>query len=389
MGKATKSSAAPASASASPAVKQAAESVGDEGKSVADMIAEELGALPESPEGGTDEEESEGDEPEADSAETTEESESADEEQGEESESEGDESETEESEEEEESEGAEGEESTEGEEESESEDEQGEGDEDAEGKDKGKKKPSPGLQRRFSELTAENRTLKEKLEAAEAKAARPARAPSTVEAEVEAVETAEDLQALEDKYAELEEWATVNEDGLEIPPAKEGDEPKVISAQQMRQTLLNVRKGQRLLKKREESVKATETKRAEFSAYAAEVYPDYKDEDSELSNVYASVLKRVPELRRLPNIKVIIADAYAGQKLRVDQAKKAAGDKARPGKPIVKTKKLPPVMPSPGVRKPASSSAQSKKQKISAAIARAERTGSEEDIALAIEAGLG
>lgn len=372
MGKANKQGAAPAGAAASPAAEQGAEH-GDEGNSIETLVAQALGVLPEPPEGGTDEADDEGDElsPEGEESENAEESDSADDE----NDSDSDEEEAEGSEETEEEGEPESEEDTEGAEEGAEEEEAG--------------RPSPALQKRFNKLSAQNRELRTRLAAAEARVARPAQPLSSIEAEVAAATSLEDIAALEEKLARLEDWATAHAGGLELPAEREGGEPRTLTPQHMQQTLLNARRGQRLLAKQAEVVKATEAQRQQFDAYAAEQWPDYEDEGSELSVTYANVIRAVPELRRLPNLRVIVADAVAGQKLRQEKLKQAKAATAKPGKPVAKPAKPPTAMPAAAARKPASDSvATSKKQKQAAALKRAEQTGSEEDIALAIEAGL-
>lgn len=258
-------------------------------------------------------------------------------------------------------------------------------DEPAAGEDPAKAKPKEeipaGLKRELFRLREEIRQLK-----AGAAPAHRQLAPS--EQEVFRADTPERLDELRDHFERLEDLAVANRDGVEIP-AKDGGEPKVYSREQMGELLTNARRALRAIPKRQEQlVQETRSNQA-----AVTVYPGYEDPESDESRSLAYVLQHVPEIRRIPNYRMVIGDAIAGERARIKAAKEAKSaatsknGKPMPGKPAVTTTRKVPA-PVPGAPHRAPSAPTPKAKKIALARKRAE-SGSEADIARLIEAGLG
>jgi hypothetical protein len=245
-----------------------------------------------------------------------------------------------------------------------------------------KDKTAIGLKRELFKLREELRQLK-------AAGAQPARQLAPSELEIEGADSPERLEELREHFERLEDLALANRDGLEVPAAKEGDEPKVYTKEQMGQILTNARRALRAIPKRQTEI-VQETR---SNQVAVQIYPGFEDPESDESRALDHVLKTVPGIRKLANYRLVIADAVAGERIRIAKAKQAAAAKKGPeGRPLAGKAAAPAARrspaPVPGAPHRAPSAPAPKAQRLAKARKRAE-SGSEADIAELIEAGLG
>ena len=261
--------------------------------------------------------------------------------------------------------------------------------------------------KRFSELTSARKAVEGELATAKAQVqqlqaqlqnggsaaggAHGGGKPSTIEAEVMAARTPQDLAALAERYQELEELALTHPEGYEEADPK-GGEGRIYSQDQMRSLLVQARRGLRLLPQRGQFLQ----ERARFDAIAIEKYPELKNPESELRKAFAVAVQRAPEIvDRLPDVALIIADAIRGQKARIAEEAAAAktakaGLVQRPGRPVAPkpgAAKTPPVIAGAPVRTGFVKTG--KQEKLKKLHSRLEQTGSEEDVARLLEARFG
>lgn len=242
-----------------------------------------------------------------------------------------------------------------------------------------KPKVPKNLQKRFGELTTQ---LKEKdAEIARLKAGSQAAAAertySSVEEEVRGASTPEALAKLQQRFEYWEEQAIANPDGLELPGVN-GGQPVTYTAEQMKGILLNARRALRAIPAQERFIEQL----AAQDAAAFKAFPAYRDANSPLSKAYASIVERAPGLvRSVPDLRLFVADALRGRAIRL------AGKGGRadlPGRPAVTRGAQPPV-----TRQPSRGAApRGRAEEYKAKLARAEETGSEEDLAAALESRL-
>lgn len=249
-----------------------------------------------------------------------------------------------------------------------------EGDEPAAEVEETEPKVSPTLQKRFNELTQARKEAE--AEVVRLKAAANAKPPGSIELEVAAVNTADDLSALEARYQAWEDFAMANPDGVEIP-ARNGGEPVVYSAEQIRGLLMNMRRGLRAIPGRTRFIEQKVARDAE----AHKAYPAFEDADSPLSKAYEATLQRHPSLSAVPDLKLLIADAARGraQRLKPGQVQLA-------GKPVVRAAALPPSgrgAPARGAAMPMDKARQQADLR-----ARVEKTGSHDDLEALLETKL-
>ena len=246
--------------------------------------------------------------------------------------------------------------------------------------------------KRFSEYARKVEALERELQAARAAPAAPP-PPATGEVALLTAESPEALAALRRRAEELEEWAELNQQGTEPDPARP-DAPGY-SPQQVAQVKVAAKRRLRDLEERAREIEHVRN----FSAHAVAQYPELAEADSEAARAAAFVLQRVPELRRLPNYKLILGDALAGERARLSklraaqQAPKVAPDgKPLAGQPIAPAKgaaprAVPPVVRGAPVR--AAAATPGKQANLLRTRQRALSTGSEADLADLVEASLG
>lgn len=276
----------------------------------------------------------------------------------------------------------------EGEAAAEGEDEGAEGDEPeaaaAEAEGEAKPKKGDGLPKgvRTELFKLREKTRQQEQELATLRQAPGGHGVTPAEQEVLQAETPEQLEAVRLKLESIEDQALANPDGYEGAAAKEGEEPQVVDAATVQRALTNVRRALRLLPRREQAIVATQRANAE----AAKLFPELEDPDSEQSVYLESVLRRVPQLRQLPDYRLLIADAHANRQARQRKAAATRDGRPLPGKPVQAHRQPPPAVPGAPAR--AASAPAPRAVKLRALRERASATGSEADLANLIEAGM-
>ena len=243
-----------------------------------------------------------------------------------------------------------------------------------------KDKVSPALQKRFGELTG--RIKAQEAEIARLKAATPApaaRPASSMEEAVQSAATEEELTAAQTRFEDWEEFALSHPDGYE-QPGKDGAEPVVYTPEQMRTLLIQARRALRGIPKQAAFI--AQSKAADTEAHKA--FPAYNDPDSPLAKAYADIVQRAPGLARsVPDLKLFVADALRGRALRT----KGASAPALPGRPVVRPAPQPPASRGAPMRSVRTVATQSQQRLVSRA--KAEQTGSFDDLTAAIESKFG
>lgn len=175
-----------------------------------------------------------------------------------------------------------------------------------------KKAVPEGFQRRIDELTAARRTAEERVAQLEQQvSALTARDAGRYEPDVlEAVEDPATLEKQRSQWQSLHTWAARH---LNAPEAKLPGTDKTMTPEEVANlfastsTLLNEAAPRRA---------AFLQERARLDAATNQVYPWASDIKDGLGAALHQGLKELPELRRLPNGRVIAADALIGQALR-------------------------------------------------------------------------
>jgi hypothetical protein len=242
--------------------------------------------------------------------------------------------------------------------------------------------------RRFSEYARKVERLEQQLAEARQSSQRPSSAGNQLPADVLTVDTPEQLAEVRAAAERLEGWAELNQAGVEADP--ENPNSRAYTAQEVAQVRINARRKLKAVEARAQQLEHTQR----FNAAAADLYPGFQDQDSEESRALAHVLQQVPELRRLPNYRIIIGDALAGEKARQKQVRDAAAARKSPnGKPLAghpaangQPRKAPPVNGAPARGSAAPTGKFALRQK---ARSQAFKTGSEADIARLVEASFG
>ena len=166
--------------------------------------------------------------------------------------------------------------------------------------------------------------------------------------EISDAETPEDLLRLQAKFQQFEDFAADNPEGAELSPATPGGEPRVFTAEQVRSFGRAARDALRRIPRQAQLLQ----QRAQFNAAAEKAYPDYANPKSDLARFYATYSQN-PNLRAVPGLKLILADALAGMRAREAREKAAAGD-GRPGTKVPPpARRAVPVLPTGSARKPA------------------------------------
>lgn len=239
--------------------------------------------------------------------------------------------------------------------------------------------------KRFAELTSQLRQVRAENESLRTQATAPAAArPPSPDADIIAVETPEQLAQLREQFERIEEFAELHPDGVEADPDKPGS--RAFSREELVQARINARRKLRELEGRGRQLEHQQR----FNAAAHQLFPAFNDADSEEARALNWVLQQVPELRRLPNYRIVIGDSIAHARLRQKQAeaRQKQGTNGQPlaGKPAAPVRKAPPGGPAAPVR---SSAAPEKSARLAPLKQRAYRSGSESDLASLVEAAMG
>lgn len=238
--------------------------------------------------------------------------------------------------------------------------------------------------RKLENRDREIEDLRARLNPASTETTRP-REPQPIERELLLADTPEQVTAIRQRYEDLEDWATTHRDGIEADP--ENPESRAFTREQVGATLLTARKALRAIPQRLEQL----SKVREYNTRAAELFPGFRERDSDESRALEYILRTVPEIKRLPNYKVILGDALAHERLRAKEAKTKANQNRHgqvlPGKPAAaNVRRVPPALPGGPTRAP--SQERSREERLGKVRQRAYKSGSEADIADLVEAGL-
>lgn len=220
-----------------------------------------------------------------------------------------------------------------------------------------------GIQTRINELTAARRNAEEQVARLnEQLASYQARDAGRLEPDVlEAIDDPNTLERQKSQWSQLHRWAAQN---LTAGEAKLGE--KIYSTEEVGQIFAQT---SQLLTEAAPKRADYLAKRAHFDQATAQLYPwaaDARNPDGEMLH---RSLQAMPELRRLPNGKLIAADSLVGLKLRnagikIDDAliarlKTEAARTAKPsaparaGAPAAAVRRLPPSAPArPGTMPP-------------------------------------
>lgn len=193
-----------------------------------------------------------------------------------------------------------------------------------------KAKVPEGVQTRINELTARAKSAEEQLAAAnERLAAYRARDEGTLNPDVlDHVETPEDLVTAQKRYNALLSWAIQNPDGGKLGD-KEYTAEEVRSLHAEAQSLIN-----EAIPQRREYL----AQRVAADREAVNFYPWLKDTTKGAGALVTQAIKDMPQLRKMPNYRMAVADAVVGQSLRMagvqltDSLLKRLADEARAGR---------------------------------------------------------
>jgi len=164
------------------------------------------------------------------------------------------------------------------------------------------------------------------------------------------VMTLEDLTARETQAEQLRDWLIEHLDGGTI---RNGDHEVEISPEQAKQYFAQY---DRMLRKEIPQRRAYLQTFAVADTQALEKFPALADPNSAESKDMAHILSAVPELKRVPDYKLLIGYILRGFAQDAEAAKKAAEAKPTPAapaaKPAVPAAKAVPLAPAPPVSSP-------------------------------------
>ena len=201
-----------------------------------------------------------------------------------------------------------------------------------------------GVQKRIDNLTVRQKQLKEKLDAKDQeirdlqqRLKEPKKESSTVPVDpVLAAKTLDDLNELHKKARNLKNWCFKNLDGAVIQ--KPNGEEIEISKEDVRSNLVEA---ENWLEDKIPQRKQVLVDQERLTQEAEKAYPWLSDPQSAEYQELEAAIKLVPGLEQLPNHKLIIGDALAGQAMRLGKQKSV-----EPKKQLNQVKKALPKLPS-------------------------------------------
>lgn len=224
--------------------------------------------------------------------------------------------------------------------------ESGESEEDAEA---GHELPH-GAQKRIDKLTARAKTAEEKLQALEQELTqlRNSQAVEPVDPDNRFADV-EDVAALRKKGVEAQEildWCEDNADGGVITNSK-GEETEY-TAEQVKEIRKAARRAINIeLPAQSQYIAA----RQQFDPIAEQAYPWLKDKSSQEFQFYQTVLRVLPQIKRIPEFKLVVGDWIKGKAAREAEVSAAAKKKA-PVKAVTKPKAALPTKVAAPKQKP-------------------------------------
>ena len=211
-------------------------------------------------------------------------------------------------------------------------------------------KQKKAIQKRINKLTAQRKEVEAKVE--ESKSLLESRdadiadlegrleqarkgVSMPMEAEMMQASTDAELREAEGKLEDMIDWC---EDHLDED--FESEDGEMYTVAQVRKRLRKLQKFEkRIVPKAREVLKS----RKESMTEARKSYPDLFDKNTEAGQRYRRVLLDYPELKGVPNLPILLGDAFAGEALRKAPAKKKALPKKAPASPKQTPKKHAPV----------------------------------------------
>jgi len=186
------------------------------------------------------------------------------------------------------------------------------------GKRKGAEEAAEAVKSELEALKAEKAELTAKLDEKEL----PARAAAAGLHPTLLIESLDTLEQRKDEIARFEAWAIRNADGYEgVNAAGETvtwtkDQIADRRAELAYEASRIIPQAERLIAERQRNDEAIKA-----------VYPDLFKSNTTEAQLLSALLKRVPGLRTLPNIKTIVGDMIAGEKVRVAAARARASER--------------------------------------------------------------
>lgn len=247
--------------------------------------------------------------------------------------------------------------------------------------------PLAEIREQLALLKAQNEELRRE-KPAPVEAAKPIVPLAPIQDRVLLAGSVDELDALAAEFGTLQDRCIEFPDGFEVPALRAGDEPRVISPEEVRSLLV---KANRIM--REIPVRARELEvQSASDQRAKELFPGYDDPNGLENRVYNQLTSLAPQLRRLPNLRLFIGDAVAHERVRSGAAKKPADLKRGPdGKPLpgaaVVRKLAPPPVPAAPTRA-ASSAASTSLAQQKALWAKQTKEGGVDNLAMIVESML-
>jgi len=208
-------------------------------------------------------------------------------------------------------------------------------------------------QARVNELTREKHEARERLTTVETEltqlrerlGAAPVRIAPTPQNPLAHTMNEADIAAEITRAQSIEEWALRNPEGVDVVKNPQTGETEFVSAETVREHLAAARRVMNAAPARREYLALHQ----DASMEAHRDYPNVFKPGTEEAQVYSNTLQAFPEIMRLPNFPLIIADAIEGQK-----ARKARHDALKKKAPVpIKKPGVAPITAKPAPRAPA------------------------------------
>lgn len=199
----------------------------------------------------------------------------------------------------------------------------------AEEKEEAEKEPavSAGVQKRIDKLVAQKHEATERAESLaakvaelEAKVGQIAPVAPTADSPLADIDTVQALDTRLSQAQRVKLWALENLDGGEVEDGRGGT--YMMPGDQVKKLLSQ---SEALLTQHGPDRRNYLATRSKFEQEAKAFYPDLYKTGTEYNNVLNEWVRIFPEVRRFPDFQIIIADALAGQKIRL--ARKSANGK--------------------------------------------------------------
>jgi hypothetical protein len=186
---------------------------------------------------------------------------------------------------------------------------------------------------------------------APAPAPAPPPPPASVSDRIALAGSQEEIERIREEYTEILARCIEEPDGFEITPR--GEQPRVLEPAEVRKLHAESIRALNQIPTRIRELEQT----SQIDGKALELYPSFSDPNSTESQLYSSILRLAPQLRRLPNLRLIVGDAVAHEKTRLRTAPAGTLKVGPDGRPLPGTPRpaltKPPPVPMPPARGPA------------------------------------